>query len=181
MKLLHEVRETVQVLDTSQDRAHVLTDVREVVQVLDASQDRVHVLMDIRQGLPGARGPAGPPGGGGVSMIAGATLGGHRVVQTIANVGLMYASADQREDALRLVGVITSSVAAGEDVTVVTNGEVEEASWNWDTSKPVYLGLNGLLTQTVPEAPTAQFAVVVGMPTSAQSLFVKLREPIALA
>lgn len=152
-----------------------------MTKVLHEVRDRVQLLMDIRQGLPGARGLPGPPGSGGVSLIAGATMGGHRVVQSIANVGLVYASADQLADALRLVGVIQSAVNVGDEVTVTTNGEITESSWNWDIGKPVYLGLNGLLTQTIPEAPAAAFSVIVGMPTSAQSIFVKLREPFALA
>jgi hypothetical protein len=41
----------------------------------------------------------------------------------------------------------------------------------------VYLGTNGLLTQTLPESP-AVFSLIIGFPTTATTLFVAIREPI---
>lgn len=126
------------------------------------------------------QGPPGPPGPGGVtthSLPAGEILGGHRVVVRGAS-GVAIASADNADHVARVIGITLGSATAGSPVTVQAAGAITELSWTWVPDEDIYLGLNGVLTQTIP--PTAAFAQRVGYAVNPTSMWVVLGEPIEL-
>ena len=94
--------------------------------------------------------------------------------------GATYASNADQTHANRVVGMTTHAAVAGAPVALAIYGEITEPSWNWDTANPVYLGVDGLLTQIVPEFPDAKFSVVVGFPISTTTLFINIGIPITL-
>lgn len=160
-----------------------MTEVIKVIQertvvVRDAAQ--VRVIHAGFQGLPGRAGLPGASSGSETMMRARINLGGHRVVFA-GGQGLEYGDWNLIDTAHRIVGITTSAVSAGEDAAVRNYGELAEASWNWDISKPVYLGANGLLTQNNPRDTGAAFLLVVGFPTSPTTLFITIRDPIFLS
>lgn len=123
-------------------------------------------------------GESGPDSG---EYTAGAALSGHKVVRLSGNTAL-YASNASLSHLGRAVGITTGAASMGAPVTVQHGGELSEPSWNWDVSLPVYLGANGALTQSVPTlAGGAVFIQIIGVPTDATTLFIDLREPVALA
>lgn len=131
----------------------------------------------------GEQGPPGPPGQSGAvtaSYIAATAVGGHRMV-LITTGGVTYASNDTLAHLGRVIGMTTAAANVGDPVPVQAIGELTEPSWNWDTGKPVYLGMNGLLTQAQPVAGAALFSQIVGFPVSTTTLYVTLREPVLLA
>lgn len=107
-----------------------------------------------------------------VNITAGENLGGHRAVLATG----LYADSGALSTAL-VIGITTSATAIGETAALRVSGEVTEVSWNWDVSKPVYLGLTGLLTQTVP---TTGVIVEIGKPTAATKLLIEIQQPIQL-
>ena len=125
-------------------------------------------------------GPQGEPGGGGgtqtVELIAGESLGGHRVVYA-RNGSAYYASSDDVVNAVVAIGVTTASATAGTKVNVLTAGVVVESSWAWQESKQIFLGLNGVLTQT---PPTSGCSRVIGVPTASDSMLINVQMPITL-
>lgn len=132
------------------------------------------------KGDAGSPGEKGEPGGSSISKLAATALSGHRVL-LVNNSGLAeYASNANLADALRLVGLSTHAVMTGEPVLIAVYGDVTEPSWNWNTTQPVYLSENGLLTQIPPSAPSAKFTVVVGFPVSPTTLFINFSTPITL-
>lgn len=133
----------------------------------------------IHGGVQGLAGPAGTPGGAGLQMLAAVNLGGHRVV-CAGSTGLEYADWNLAETALRVAGITTGAANAGTEASVQNAGEVTEPSWNWDPTKPVYLGPSGVLTQVEPDTANAAFSLVVGFPTNPKTLFITIREPIFL-
>lgn len=76
-------------------------------------------------------------------------LGAYRIVKIIDD-DVDYASSDNVTDAHKSFGITRHAVLAGDDVVVLTEGEMENPFWNW-LDKPIFLGLNGMLTQTVPD------------------------------
>lgn len=132
------------------------------------------------------QGPAGPPGvpgpAGGAAMIftAATPIGGHRVLALDAFNDVIYASADDPGTLNKIIGMSMNAAAAGGDLSVVLFGEVIEPSWNWDPALPVYLGTNGVPTQTPPASPGSSYSLIVGFPTAATGLFLSVREPITL-
>lgn len=121
----------------------------------------------------------GLPGDTSVQVLAGGPIGGHRVV-VLEGALAQYATNQNPQHGMKVLGVTTNAAAAGGTLSVVRSGKVSEPSWSFDTLKPVFLGVDGLLTQVAPTHPAAAFSLIVGFPLSATELFVGLREPLGL-
>jgi len=77
-----------------------------------------------------------------------------------------------------VTGIITQSVLLGQEVNVTISGEVIEGTWNWTLDEPIFLDINGLMTQTVP---TIGFSLQVGYPTSITSMIIDIKTSIILS
>ena len=132
------------------------------------------------QGEAGAKGDKGDPGGVTITRNAATAISGHRMVLLDGSGLVDYASNTSLSHATRIVGMSTNAAASGGSVNIAMYGEVTEPSWNWDTTKPVYLGGDGYLTQVEPVAPSAKYSVVVGFPITPTTLFINIGIPITL-
>jgi hypothetical protein len=153
----------------------VVTD--EMRSYVTAETTEVSVVAVGQQGPAGSRGPVGPSGGSALTVTAGAALGGHRVVYLDAFEKAQYASNQTASHALVMLGMTLGAAVLDDPVDVQRSGEVTEPTWDWILEQPVYLGDNGLLTQTPPNSP-ALFQRIVGFPITATTLFLALREPV---
>lgn len=109
----------------------------------------------------------------GIAVVAAVDLGGHRVV----TVDGLYADASDITTMNKGAGLTVVAVSAGQTTAAYNTGVITEPSWNWSVGQPVYLGLNGLLTQT---PPTTGYLLRIGQPKSATSLIVEIAQPIQL-
>lgn len=114
-----------------------------------------------------------------VDLEAGEALGGHRAVTVDANGKAIYASNLTAAHLYKVVGITLNAAILAGTVIVLKDGAVEETSWSWTVGSPVFLGSNGLLTQTLPTAPA--FLQILGVPLSPTRLLVSIREPIVLS
>lgn len=118
------------------------------------------------------RGPQGLPGilVDTIYVEAGENIGGQRVVALDDSTNkAVYA--DNVTDYKRIVGVSRAAVVTGENVSVVSYGEMEDPAWAWDESKGLFLGSNGLIVQGVP----ATGAIVsIGFPMSPTKIFITI-------
>jgi hypothetical protein len=126
----------------------------------------------------GARGPRGLSDLFFLTRTAAVDLGGHRAVISNLDGTIDYADATNLDHLGKVLGVIVRSVLTGEKVDVIRGGLLQFEGWDWDTSLPVYLAQDGLLTQT-PSA--VGFSQILGFAESPTGLFVNLREPIQLS
>lgn len=110
---------------------------------------------------------------------AASALGGHRVVRLNPSGGLDYASSDVAWHAGTVLGVTRGAAASGSLQSVVRDGQIEEPTWNWQVGRPVFLGVDGVLTQDLP--PAAVFSLVVGFPIAPTRLLVAIREPLVIS
>lgn len=120
-------------------------------------------------------GPAGPPGtpgpaGGSALKTAAVAIGGHRAVAFRSDGQIEYANNLTDNHKHVSVGVTTGAVAAGDTVTVLSLGEITETSWAWTPSQLVFIGPNGVLTQTPPTAPA--WLRAIGAAVTPTTLFV---------
>ena len=143
---------------------------------LDALQVTAPVYIGQR-GVAGADGAPGVAGGVVVLCTAGEALGGHRGVVLNASAEAVYASNAVPAHLHKVLGLTTGAVIIGAEATVQTGGEMTEPTWAWTLDAPIFLGENGLLTQT---PPVSGFLLVVAFPVTATKIFIKLREPLAL-
>lgn len=151
---------TTVVVGSSQTTA-VITDSGMTVQITDV-----------------AIGPAGPAGGAStLTLTAPGAIGGHRAVVPNGDGTLAYADSQNPAHFGKVVGFTLNAGSVGDPVSVAVSGEVTEPSWAWVPGE-VYLGSNGLLTQT---APTTGFVQVMGIATTPTRMVVGLRAPILLS
>lgn len=129
------------------------------------------------QGIPGEK---GAPGATALFCISAVNLSGHRAVLYYPNGSVGYATNTDPTHGLRVLGITTGAALQGDPVEVKLLDHLTEPSWNWDVSKPIYLGADGVLTQMQPTAPEASFILVVGAPTSPTSMFINVGIPITL-
>ena len=78
-----------------------------------------------------------------------------------------------------VVGLTVFAAVQGQSIDIVRAGIVEEPSWSWVADQPVYLGLDGVLTQTLPTG--ALFGLVVGFPIAPTKLFMSIKPPIVFS
>jgi hypothetical protein len=101
----------------------------------------------------GAQGPPGPPGvsgGGMVQLVTSTALSGHRLVVPRDDGKAEYADCATAAHISRPVWLTTGAWDSGVTATLVAQGIVTEPTWSWTPGQPIWLGLNGVLTQTIP-------------------------------
>jgi hypothetical protein len=131
--------------------------------------------------VSGLMGPPGPQGIPGTyteeGFVSAANIGGHSVVSINAMGQLVVASCDQY-NTNHVIGITINAVVAGNQTLVTTKGSVEHLGWTLNPDQPVFLGINGAITQTVPL--TATYQKVIGYAVSATRLTLSIQPSIRL-
>lgn len=103
-----------------------------------------------------------------LEVIAATPIGGHRIVTSDG----YYASHLNPLHIHKIFGLSVNAVSAGEKVRVRYDGSIYESSWNWDLTKPIYLGMDGTLIQT---PPTIGFIKVIANVISINTILLQLQ------
>lgn len=148
-------------------------------QLQVVSLNTPEVITVIAGGDQGPPGIPGPAGGTALQVLAATAIGGHRAVVLDATGRAIYADNSQLSHMHKVLGMTLNAGVMDDPINVVRYAEITEPSWEWVLDTPVFVGANGVLTQTVPAFPAA-FSQIVGFPVSATTLFVTMREPIRL-
>lgn len=107
--------------------------------------------------------------------VADTPISGHRIVASDGSTGVIYAGSNFLD---RIpIGLTLNAAGIGDPLVIKMYGEVSEPSWTWDVTLPVYMGEDGVLTQTPPDVG---LLVVVGTPTATDKLLVSIEEIIFL-
>lgn len=147
------------------------------VSVVVPIANPVAVMAPAAQGLPGKTGPIGPSGGSTFARVAADALSGHRWVYEVDAERVAYASCDDLANFSTTLGLTLNAAGAGDQVNVTRREQVTHEGWSWARG-PVFLGLNGQLTQRLPAG--AQFSLVVGFSPEPTVLFVDIGIPFLL-
>jgi hypothetical protein len=133
--------------------------------------------------VAGPPGPQGAPGdaAGQLRMVGAANgaLSGHRLVTPAPDGSLGYASNDEPNHLNAPLWLTLGAAVDGDTAHVLVYGSLDEPSWSW-TPGPLYLGVEGFLTQTPPSAPDAVFLTQVGFATAPTTAFIDPHPPITL-
>lgn len=108
------------------------------------------------------------------NLIATQPLSALRVIDLTT---LGYASVNNLNQAFVSLGFTTQAVNVGASFNVITQGITSDSSWNWQLDKPIFLGINGTLTQTYP---SGAFVKIIATPISSQKIFINFGESIIL-
>jgi hypothetical protein len=120
--------------------------------------------------------PSGPATYVYINMVASQNISIHTVVAPDGTGGVVYATNNNPSQVGKPMGIAWNSATSGNQVQVITTGEVDESTWNWNPGE-VYLGINGGLTQT---PPTSGILQVIGVALTATRLSVGIQLPIIL-
>lgn len=112
------------------------------------------------------------------NWVAEEIINSHRILVTTSSGTVKHANSSILLDAHRILGLSLTAATIGGNVRVLEFGTVSEVSWNWIVDTAMFLGEDGVLTQT---SPTTGFTSVVGFASSATSLFIRPRQAILLA
>jgi hypothetical protein len=133
------------------------------------------------------QGPQGIPGVDGadpsiVKVIVGAPFSGHRMVMFDSAGVVAYATSKNALHARRVVGMTLNAASIGGELSIRLLGDIVEPTWSWNVNLPVWLGDNGVLTQTEPsKAAGDAFSLVVGFAMTPTRVYLKTTEPVFLA
>lgn len=159
------------VLTVTDDSELVVSD--ETLEILDATAPNTAVEIVTQ----GPQGPAGVDGASTMTFVANGAIGGHRAVVADGDGKISYADATNATHVNAVVGITLGAAVDGAPVTVQATGEIVEPSWNWTPLLPVFLSVNGLLSQS---APGSGFHLVLGVPTAPTKLAVGVKTPFVL-
>lgn len=109
-----------------------------------------------------------------IPFICNTPIGGGRAVRGVEAGLVDYASASNT-DHTNVIGITMEAVDSGA-INVCTGGLMVDSSWTWVVG-PLYVGENGVLTQT---APSIGFVLEVGTAISATTIVVNLGFPLIL-
>lgn len=106
-----------------------------------------------------------------------ANLSALRVVRLTASGELAYASSADQTHAFTVLGLLTVAIALGQSTTVLQEGGFADDNWSWTLGTPIWVGVDGALTQVPPESG---FLLQVAIPKTPTSIEFEIQEPILL-
>jgi hypothetical protein len=90
-----------------------------------------------------------------VQCVVAQNTSGHRLLVPDADGLAVYADPTDLDHVSKSIWMSVSSWTDGWTARLVSQGKVEESTWNWTPGQSIWLGLDGQLTQTIP--PEAAF------------------------
>ncbi|MBW4660937.1 MAG: hypothetical protein KME15_19860 [Drouetiella hepatica Uher 2000/2452] len=90
---------------------------------------------------------------------------------------LEYASCDDPTEAFNIAGFLSIAVGSGVLATVDQRGIFSDSSWSWTPKRPLYLGLNGFLTETPPQSG---FLIQLATTITAQKITFEIQDATLL-
>ena len=110
-----------------------------------------------------------------LNVASGATISALKCCYCNSAGAAVLTSADTAHAGL-FAGISQTAAAAGNLIVLLVSGIMEDSSWNWGLG-PIYVGVDGSLTQT---APTTGFQQQIATPISATKITVNAQMPITL-
>ena len=111
-----------------------------------------------------------------IRVGAGEPLLKNRVVALVGS-SLFLASSSNLDHSNSLLGITVHSAEFNTKAQITLEGLAQDESWDWSSTNPVLLGLNGQLTQV---APITGFMKVVGKPISKTQIIFRPETSIIL-
>ena len=132
---------------TEEDVANTVVTSGEEVSIVTTVPGSVTTFGLVTEGPQGIQGVPGPVSGN-AYLTAGTNLGGQRVIATDTSGLAQYA--DNQTLYKTVSGISRVAVSSSEQVEVISFGIIFDSFWNWDVTKDIFLGQNGLIVQDVP-------------------------------
>lgn len=124
-----------------------------------------------------APGPQGKAGSSitTVTVTAGETISGHRAVRIANGIAWLADSSDLAQIG-QVSGISATAAIVGTSVDIQVGGEMTEPTWAFNPGR-IWVGTNGLLTQT---PPAVGFQQVIAQAISATHIIINIDSPFVL-
>ena len=110
-------------------------------------------------------------------IITGEAISALKVLRNdITNTAFIADSSDTSEQN-RIIGISRTAASSGFNIEYIMSGELEDSSWSWDVSKPIFFNTSGTLTQT---PPISGISTMVAVPITNKKIKVKIDQGIKL-
>lgn len=113
-----------------------------------------------------------------ISGVAGTSISSHKVVYLDSNNLIQYCSNLDFNKAKKVIGITTTSGNTGEQVMIQNHGKLTDPSFSFTVDNLLFLGDNGLITQTYPS--NAQVCIQIGFVINENTIFIDIKEPILI-
>lgn len=175
-----ETSNIVSVLETSNIVDVVSTsnivDIIETSNVVEAIQTTD--IIEILTGLVNVVGGGAPDVNAvRVNITLGENVSQYKAIVALGGLGLL-ADKDTTTHTNAVIGLSVTSGITTQVIEVQHSDELTEGTWSWDTTKPIYLGNNGDLTQMVP---TTGFIQRIARPLTATTIQIDIDDPVIIA
>lgn len=111
------------------------------------------------------------------TWIAGENLSGERIVYASSSTEVKYADKNSIYDCNSIIGITLHAASINDSIKCQTSGILINDAWNWTPSFPIFLGNNGLITQS---PPTTGIMVELGVAISSTAIYINIKETIEL-
>ncbi len=112
-----------------------------------------------------------------IILTAGENISALRVITVNTDGEGIYADSSTVNHANLIAGISYTAGLEGESIKVIHQGKVKDSFFSFDMTKPIFLGSNGVLTQT---PPTSGIAVIIGSPVAVDTLILRIQGSIVL-
>ena len=135
------------------------------------------VQLELQSILSGGSGGGTGPGTS-TTYEAAEDIGGHSAITLNTAGKAIKATNTNSKHSAAILGVTSAAVTTGSQVAATDIGLVTNPGWGLTIDMPVYLGLNGVLTQTIPVSPS--FIKQLGIAISSDSVLVSIETSIII-
>lgn len=116
---------------------------------------------------------------GGETLAAGEVISAVKAVYS-NGTNIFLGDADTDYQHASIVGITLTAGNIGEEVRYILNGPLYDSAFVFTDGAPVFLGLNGQLTQTDPGVSGYNYRVLLGYATGTNGININIQEPIEL-
>ena len=160
-----DILETSSVVDILE--ASSIVDIVQTNPVIEILSDLINVIIPGAGDLSSVR----------VNITLGENVSQYKAIAALSGLGFL-ADKDTLSHTDAVIGLSVTSGITTQVIEVQTGDEITEGSWSWDTTKPIFLGNSGVLTQTVA---TTGFIQRIAKPLTATTIMIDIDDPIVLA
>jgi hypothetical protein len=103
-----------------------------------------------------------------------------RLVKFDSSTHISPATNDAAYSDAQVIGMALNSAVIGGDVAILLFGAATDAFFAYAVNDNLFLGVNGVITDIPPSAPTANFLVRVGSSMGTGAIFLNMEQPVSL-
>lgn len=114
-----------------------------------------------------------------LNRVANANLAAFRIVRSVNATRVDYVDNTNAAHATSVLGFTVAAATLNQQVLVQNSRELTNPAWTWTPDRPIWIGANGLGTQSVIVSP-ARFVQRVAFAITATKIFIEIEPPVYL-